>query len=68
MDVLPPPDYPPLQPSDYPQMPTRTPPATLEVLRASCVSGGIQKFREILETQSSSEGFDICDFYATSMR
>ncbi|KAI2787646.1 hypothetical protein POX_f08020 [Penicillium oxalicum] len=25
-------------------MPTRTPPATLEVLRASCVSGGIQKF------------------------
>ncbi|KAJ5494929.1 hypothetical protein N7539_000045 [Penicillium diatomitis] len=65
MDVLPPPDYPPVQPSDYPQIPTRTPPATLEVLRASCVRGDIQKFREILESQSSSsEGFDICDFYA----
>lgn len=65
MDVLPPPDYPPVQPSDYPQIPTRTPRATLEVLRASCVSGDIQKFREILESQSSSsEGFDICDLYA----
>ncbi|KAJ5246666.1 hypothetical protein N7468_001649 [Penicillium chermesinum] len=65
MDVLPPPDYLPVQPSDYPQIPTRTPPATLEVLRASCVSGDIQTFREILESQSSSsDGFDICDFYA----
>ena len=64
MDILPPPDYPPVQPSDYPQIPTRTSPATLEALRASCVSGDIQKFREILESQSSSsEGFDICDFY-----
>lgn len=65
MDVLPPPDYPPVQPSDYPPIPTRTPPVTLEVLRASCFSGDIQAFREILESQrSSSEGFDIYDFYA----
>lgn len=61
MDVLPPPDHPPVQPSEYPQLPTRTPPTTLEESRASCVSGDIQKFREILE---SSETFDICDFYA----
>lgn len=65
MDVLPPPDYPPVQPSEYPQIPTRTPAATLENLHASCVSGDIQKFREILDSQSSSsEDFDICDFYA----
>lgn len=65
MDVLPPPDYPPVQPSEYLQIPTRTPPATVEKLYASCVSGDIQKFREILDSQSfSSEGFNICDFYA----
>lgn len=65
MDVLPPPDYPPVQPSEYPQIPTRTPPAALEKLYASCVSGDIQKFREILDSQSSSsEDFDICDLYA----
>lgn len=65
MDVPLPPDYPPVQQSDYPQIPTRTPPATLEVLRVSCVSGDIRKFREILESQSSSsEGIDICDCYA----
>ncbi|GKZ26532.1 hypothetical protein AbraIFM66951_002751 [Aspergillus brasiliensis] len=65
MDVLSPPEYPPVQPSEYPQIPTRTPPATLEKLHASCVSHDIQKFREILDSQSSSsEGFDICDFSA----
>ncbi|KAL1848418.1 hypothetical protein Plec18170_008016 [Paecilomyces lecythidis] len=65
MDILPPPDYPPVQPSRYPQIPTRTPPSTLEKLHASCVRGDIQQFREILDSQSSSsEGFNICDFYA----
>ncbi|KAJ5157095.1 Ankyrin repeat protein [Penicillium canariense] len=65
MDVLPPPDYPPVKPSEYPQIPTRTPLVTLDTLHASCVSGDIQKFREILDSQSSSpEGFDIGDFYA----
>ncbi|RHZ43194.1 ankyrin repeat domain-containing protein [Aspergillus thermomutatus] len=65
MDVLPPPDYPPIKPSEYPQIPTRTPPATLDKLHAFCVSGDIQKFREVLDSpSSSSEGFDICDFYA----
>ncbi|RHZ55673.1 hypothetical protein CDV55_101647 [Aspergillus turcosus] len=65
MDVLPPPDYPPVKLSEYPQIPTQTPPATLETLHTSCVSGDIQKFREILDSHSSSsEGFDICDFYA----
>lgn len=65
MDILPPPDYPPVQPSEYPRIPTRTPPATLEKLHASCVSRDIQKFREILDSQSSSsEGLDICDLYA----
>lgn len=65
MDVLPPPDSPPVKPSEYPQIPTRTPPATLEKMHASCVSGDIQKFREILDSQKASvESFDICDFYA----
>lgn len=65
MDVLPPPDHPPVQPSEYPQIPTRTPAATLEKSRACCVSSDIQKFREILDSQSSSsEDFDICDFHA----
>ncbi|KAF3392492.1 hypothetical protein F1880_008793 [Penicillium rolfsii] len=65
MNIQPPPDYPPVQPSDYPQIPTRTPPATLEILRASCIRGDIQKFQEIIESQSlSSEGFEICDFCA----
>ena len=63
MDVLPPPDYPPVKPTEYPQLPTRTPPATLEKLLASCIDGDIQEFRGILDSQSSSsEGFDICDF------
>ncbi|PYI31596.1 ankyrin repeat protein [Aspergillus indologenus CBS 114.80] len=65
MDVLPPPDYAPVQPSEYPQIPTRTPPAILEKLYASCVSGDIHRFRDILDSQSSSpEGFDICDVSA----
>ncbi|OJJ78186.1 hypothetical protein ASPBRDRAFT_191433 [Aspergillus brasiliensis CBS 101740] len=65
MDVLSPPEYPPVQPSEYPPIPTRTPSATLEKSHASCVSGDIHTFREILDSQSSSsEGFDICDFSA----
>ncbi|KAJ5577909.1 ankyrin repeat protein [Penicillium hispanicum] len=68
MDVLPPPDYPPVKPTEYPQPPTRTPPATLEKLHASCIRGDIQEFRDILDSQSSSsEGFYICDF-STTMR
>ncbi|KAI9040135.1 ankyrin repeat domain-containing protein [Aspergillus affinis] len=64
-DVLPPREYPPVQPSEYPQIPTRTPLATFEKVHASCVSGDILKFREILDSQSSSEeDFDICDFHA----
>lgn len=63
MDVLPPPDYPPLRPIEYPQLPTGTPPATLKKLHDSCVSGDIQEFRQILNSQASSpEGFDIYDF------
>lgn len=60
MDILIPPDDSPIQPSEYPQIPTRTPPATLRKMHASCVSGDIQKFRGIL----LSEEFDICNFYA----
>ncbi len=64
MDVLPPPDYPPVQPRDYPQIPTRIPLATLEISRSYCVSGGLQGFRVILELRNSSlENFDICDFH-----
>lgn len=34
-------------------------------MHASCISGDIQKFREILDSQKASvESFDICDFYA----
>ncbi|GKZ33980.1 hypothetical protein AbraIFM66950_004111 [Aspergillus brasiliensis] len=63
MDILPPPDYPPVQPSQYPQIPTRTPPGTLKIMHAACVSGDIHNFREILDSQiSSSEGVNICDF------
>lgn len=65
MNVLPPPNYPPVQPSEYPQIPTRTPPATLEISRVYCVSGNIQEFRAILDAQNSSEeDFDIRDFQA----
>ncbi|KAE8337821.1 hypothetical protein BDV24DRAFT_95187 [Aspergillus arachidicola] len=65
MDVLPPPDYPPVNPSEYPQIPTRTPRATLETWQALCIRGDVQKFREILDSPlSSSERIDICDFYA----
>ncbi|OJJ45475.1 hypothetical protein ASPZODRAFT_17692 [Penicilliopsis zonata CBS 506.65] len=65
MNVLPPPDYPPVKPSEYPQVPARTLPATLEQLHAFCANGDYQKFREILDLASSSPGdFDICDFNA----
>lgn len=66
MDVLPPPERPRLSSSQYPQIPTRTPPATLEKMRALCVSGDIQKFREnfdSLRPQPASDDFNICDFY-----
>lgn len=69
MDVLPPPDDPPVQPSEYPRIPTRTPPATLEELHACCVSGDIQTFQKILDSQSpSSDDFDICDLYAIMIK
>jgi len=65
MEIQPPPDYPPICPSDYPQVPTRTPPATLQTIHALCVYGDIQKFREVLDSAcSSSEGFDIRDLSA----
>lgn len=64
MEILPPPDYPPLSPSEYPQIPTRTSATTLENLHDSFVGGDIQKFREILDTQnSSSDEFDIRDLH-----
>ncbi|EPS29338.1 hypothetical protein PDE_04287 [Penicillium oxalicum 114-2] len=63
MDVLPPPGYSPVQPGENVQIPTQTPPVTLEKSHASCVSGDAQKFREIIDSQSSLEDFDICEFY-----
>ncbi|KAB8276242.1 ankyrin repeat-containing domain protein [Aspergillus minisclerotigenes] len=69
MDVLPPPDYPPINPSEHPQIPTRTPHATLEILQALCIRGDVQTFREILDSPlSSSERIDICDFYGTMIQ
>lgn len=60
MDALPPPDYP--SEEDL-QIPTRTSPATLQASYASFISGNIQKFSEILDSESSLPGFDICDFH-----
>ncbi|KAJ5670177.1 uncharacterized protein N7477_005540 [Penicillium maclennaniae] len=65
MDVLTPPECPPLTPSEYPRIPTRTPLATLERIRKIFISGDIKKFRDDLDAISSTEGnFDICDFHA----
>lgn len=65
MDVLPPPDCPPINPSEYPQIPARTPSATLEEMHDLCIRGDIQKFRDLVDlSSSSSEHFDICDCYA----
>lgn len=64
MDVLPPPDYPPVNSSDYPQIPTRMSPALLQKMYAFCVSGDIQKFREVLDSSrsfSDKDEFDICE-------
>ncbi|KAJ5702733.1 hypothetical protein N7488_010281 [Penicillium malachiteum] len=66
MDVLPPPEGPPISPSEYPQIPTRMPPAILGELRALCINGDIQAFVKTLDLlQHSTPGsgdFDICDF------
>ena len=60
MDVLPPPDCPPVNSTDYPQIPTRTSHATLQKLHDVCISGNIQKFRQILDSRrSSEEEFDL---------
>lgn len=64
MDVLPPPDCPPVNSTEYPQVPNRTPPAILKEMHVLCVSGNIRKFRQIIESLLSSEHFEICDFYA----
>ncbi|KAJ6088408.1 Ankyrin repeat protein [Penicillium sp. IBT 16267x] len=66
MDVLPPPEFPPISPSGYPQIPTRTPSAILEKLRVLCVNGDMQGFVKTLDSlrpNPRSEDFDICDFY-----
>ena len=64
MDVLPPPDYPPINPSEYPCIPTRTPLATLEKIRTAFDSGDIDKFRNDLDSVTSPAGdFDICDLH-----
>ncbi|KAJ5640912.1 hypothetical protein N7528_000537 [Penicillium herquei] len=64
-DVLPPPEGPPVSPSEYPQIPTRTPPAILEKIRALCVNGDIQGFVKTLDllqhSTPRSGAFDICD-------
>ncbi|PLB53809.1 putative hspc200 [Aspergillus steynii IBT 23096] len=68
MEILPPSDDPPIDPSEYPVVPTRTPLATLESMRTLCVRGDIQQFRENLDAISSSPGdFDICDFYTVML-
>lgn len=68
MDVLPPPDYPPIEPSEYPPIPARTPSATIDKLHDLCVHGDIQGFREILDLSiSSPDCFDICDYHAIMM-
>jgi hypothetical protein len=62
MDILPPPDYPPVNSSDYPQIPTRMSPTLLQKMNAFCVSGDLQKFREVLDSSCSfSDEFDICE-------
>ncbi|CAG7937607.1 unnamed protein product [Penicillium salamii] len=53
MDILPPLDHLPVNPVDYPQIPTRTLPATLHKLLGFCVGGEIQRFCEILDSQCS---------------
>ncbi|KAK9851474.1 hypothetical protein MYU51_009815 [Penicillium brevicompactum] len=64
MNVLPPPDRAPISPSEYPRIPTRTPLATLEKLRTIFFRGGIDEFRDVLNSVSSSIGaFDICDLH-----
>ncbi|KAJ5191278.1 uncharacterized protein N7498_010263, partial [Penicillium cinerascens] len=65
MNVLPPLDYPPVNPSDYPHIPTQTPPTMLKKMHALCASGDIQEFWEILDLpRSFPDGFDICDLSA----
>ena len=58
MDILPPADHPPLNPVDYPQIPFRTLPATLQKLQDFCASGQIQGFRETLDRPDE---IYICD-------
>lgn len=65
MDVLPPPDYPPINQSEYPRIPTRTPSAILEKMQSFCVSGDFRQFRSDFDAISSSQGdFDVCDLSA----
>ncbi|KAJ5946134.1 hypothetical protein N7454_002973 [Penicillium verhagenii] len=66
MDVLPPSESPPISPSKYPPIPTRTPSAILEKLRALCVNGDMQGFVEVIDSlrpKPETEDFDICDLY-----
>ncbi|KAJ5641190.1 hypothetical protein N7490_005190 [Penicillium lividum] len=66
MDVLPPSEVPPISPSKYPPIPTRTPSAILEKLRALCVNGDIKGFVKVFDSlrpNPRSEDFDICDLY-----
>ncbi|KAE8327077.1 hypothetical protein BDV39DRAFT_205208 [Aspergillus sergii] len=65
MDVPPPPDYHPVNPSEFSQIPTQTPRPTLKALQALCIRGDVQKFREVLDPPLSSlERINMCDFYA----
>lgn len=65
MEVRPPPDFPPIKPSEYPPILARTPSATIEKLHALCICGDFPKFREILDSSvSSPDCFDIVDCHA----
>ncbi|KAJ5194641.1 uncharacterized protein N7498_008079 [Penicillium cinerascens] len=66
MEVKPPPTCPPMSPSDYPEIPTRTPRATIEKMRALCIDGNLLEFREVfdlLRPHPVSQDFEIREFY-----
>lgn len=56
MDILPPPDSPPIGPAGYPLPPMRTSPAIIDKVLSFCISGEIETFREILDSPTSSSG------------
>jgi hypothetical protein len=55
-----------MSPSDFPEIPTRTPRATIEKARDLCIDGNLQEFREVFDLSRPHPGFqdfEIGDFY-----